>query len=201
MVFRLHGRTDIPPLITLKHFDASTGWINAVRRHIGTVRLEGLEVRISRKDHERAQSEERDSAKKRKSGSPVVVDTIFAAGALVQIIPRDPGKEPLNFDIYKLTMNRVALDRPATYEAQLRNAKPPGFISVAGDFGPWSGDDPGKTPLTGKFSFQDADLGVFKGIGGKLAVNWAIRGRIGPSRGERDDRHSPTSSSRPEIIP
>jgi uncharacterized protein involved in outer membrane biogenesis len=175
LVFRLHGRADIPPLIKLQHFDASTGWLNALRGHVGTVRLQGLEVRISHKDDQPGQGGDSDK-KESKSGSSVVIDTIVADGSLVQMLPRDPEKEPLNFDIYKLTMTHVALDRPARYEAQLRNAKPPGLISVAGEFGPWNGGEPGKTPLTGKFQFSNADLGVFKGISGKLASTGEFKG-------------------------
>src|SRR5690242_18390912 len=160
LVFRLHGRADIPPLIKLKHFDASTGWLNALRGHVGSVRLQGLEVRISHKDDQPGQGNDSEKAKESKSDSFVVIDTIVADGSLVQMLPRNPEKKPLNFDIYKLTMTHVALDRPARYQAQLHNAKPPGLISVAGDFGPWAGGQPGKTPLTGKFQFSNADLGV-----------------------------------------
>jgi hypothetical protein len=38
-----------------------------------------------------------------------------------------------------------------------------------GSFGPWSPDDPGQTPLAAEYTFDKADLGVFKGISGILS--------------------------------
>ena len=66
-------------------------------------------------------------------------------------------------------MHSVGLDRPAKFTAQLTNAIPPGEIETKGSFGPWSPDDPGQTPLSAEYTFDKADLGVFKGISGTLS--------------------------------
>jgi AsmA-like C-terminal region len=63
----------------------------------------------------------------------------------------------------------VGLHRPALFNAQLTNAVPPGEIITKGSFGPWSPDDPGQTPLAAEYTFDHADLGVFKGISGILS--------------------------------
>jgi hypothetical protein len=39
---------------------------------------------------------------------------------------------------------------------------------VAGSFGPWQKDDPGLTPISGEYTFSNADLGVFHAIAGTL---------------------------------
>lgn len=175
LVLRLHGRTDIPPLIKLRHFDASAGWHNALLGRIGSVRLQGLEVHISRRDAD-DQANPQEKHKGSKSPASFVINTIVADNALVEILPRNPLKDPLDFPIFKLTMTDVALDRPSHYEAELRNATPPGLIHAAGDFGPWNSDDPGGTPLTGKFQFANADLGVFKGLAGTLSSKGEFKG-------------------------
>jgi hypothetical protein len=176
LVLRLHGRTDIPPLIKLRHFEAGAGWHNALRGHVGTVRLQGLEVRISRGDSGDNGGSEEHAEHKKPVRAGFLIDTIVADNALVEILPKNPLKDPLDFSIFKLTMTDVALDRPAQYQAELRNAKPPGLIQVAGDFGPWNGGEPGDTPLTGKFQFSHADLGVFKGLAGTLSSTGEFRG-------------------------
>jgi len=71
--------------------------------------------------------------------------------------------------------------RPMAYEATLQNAKPPGKIRTTGSFGPWDGDDPGQTPVSGSYDFQHADLSDFHGIPAFClhAVNSAVAGTVG----------------------
>ncbi len=71
--------------------------------------------------------------------------------------------------IHELVMHAVGLNRAASFTAHLKNYKPPGEIATSGNFGPWNADDPGQTPLAAGYTFKDADLGVFKGIGGILS--------------------------------
>ena len=54
------------------------------------------------------------------------------------------------------------------FDAQLTNPKPAGLILTTGTMGPWKVDDPGETPVAGNYHFENADLGVFKGIAGIL---------------------------------
>ena len=64
------------------------------------------------------------------------------------------------------------------FDATLTNAVPPGEIVTEGSFGPWHRDDPGHTPVGGSFTFERADLGVFKGISGILASTGTYSGEI-----------------------
>ena len=65
-----------------------------------------------------------------------------------------------------------------TFRSVLNNAKPPGLIHTDGQFGPWHGDEPGDTPVSGKYIFRDADLSVFKGIAGTLASDGTYAGTL-----------------------
>jgi hypothetical protein len=56
-----------------------------------------------------------------------------------------------------------------TFKAQLTNPEPPGLIDTTGRFGPWNFDEPSATAVSGHYSFQHADLAVFKGISGILS--------------------------------
>jgi hypothetical protein len=64
---------------------------------------------------------------------------------------------------------RDAIDRPMAFSASLENAVPLGTIGTSGTFGPWGRDEPGQPPLEEQFTFERADLGVFKGISGILS--------------------------------
>src|SRR6185295_14909112 len=62
--------------------------------------------------------------------------------------------------------------------ASLTNAKPPGEIVSGGNFGPWNANEPGDTPLDGNYVFEQADLGVFKGIAGMLHSTGEFKGTL-----------------------
>src|SRR5215470_8926474 len=123
LVFRSRGRTDIPPLITLRRFEAQTSWINLLRapRRITTVQLQGLEIRISRGSKKPDGDSSKISQKKPKP--EFLIEKIVADGAQLEIFPKKANKQPLRFDIYRLTLTSVGADRPMRYQAQLRNAK------------------------------------------------------------------------------
>jgi len=98
-----------------------------------------------------------------------LIETIVARNGLIEIEPKDPGKEPLQYPIQNLTMHSVGPGEAMTFTVRLTNAKPPGAIDSSGHFGPWQRDDPRATPISGVYTFQHANLSVFNGIGGTLS--------------------------------
>src|SRR5262245_7896715 len=76
-------------------------------------------------------------------------------------------------------MHSVGATTTSPYEATLTNGVPPGEIATSGDFGPWNREDPGATPLDGTFTFDNANLSVFKGIGGTLSSSGSFTGSLG----------------------
>ena len=67
---------------------------------------------------------------------------------------------------------------PMKYEAGLTNPSPPGEIHSVGSFGPWRSAEPGDTPLSGDYTFDHADLGVFHGIAGILKSTGRFEGEF-----------------------
>jgi hypothetical protein len=63
-----------------------------------------------------------------------------------------------------------------SFHAALRNPKPPGEIRADGQFGPLRPESVGHTILSGSYTFQHADLGVFPGIGGTLSSTGTLNG-------------------------
>jgi AsmA-like C-terminal region len=95
------------------------------------------------------------------------------------MMPRETWKDPLVFDIKTLHMHGASSTSPLSFEAELVNAKPPGQIDSKGKFGPWNKEEPGDTPVSGNYTFRNADLGLFKGISGTLSSDGAYRGALG----------------------
>lgn len=111
--------------------------------------------------------------------SNVVLEELLITNAKLLILPKDPvHKKPLEFELQRIRLRNAGLHSPMRYEAALRNAKPPGQIDAKGTFGPWDAAEPGDTPLTGDFVFDNADLGVFSAIAGILDSRGSFHGQL-----------------------
>jgi hypothetical protein len=174
LVFRRKGDPNDPPLIQIARFTANGNILGLLGRHLRQVRLEGLEIHVPPKDRDTT------SPPAKKSKPPYfVIDEIIADGAKLSTIPRDGWKKPLVFDIKTLRMHGGGSESPLSFDAVLINAKPPGEINSKGKFGPWNRDEPGDTPVSGTYTFRNADLGVFKGIAGTLSADGSYTGVLG----------------------
>ena len=176
LTFRQPGRPDTPPLITIQKLSAVTSPMEALRAppRVREVRLEGLRIQVSR----RGESGPHPKKQGGKKPPDFVIDSVLADGTQLTVIPRKEGKPPLEFDIRRLRLTGAGPSQPMSFRATLRNAKPPGDIQTVGQFGPWEKDAPGDTPVTGRYTFRDADLSVFRGISGKLASDGNYRGTL-----------------------
>jgi hypothetical protein len=200
LVVRHRGRTDIPPLVAVERFSARTTWLGLLKRprRVASIELYGLKLTIPprapgesiipdslKKDSppsDAPKTEAPSAATPRQPRSPVIVDRVHSADAMLSILPKDPKKDPRLFAIHQLDLTRVDLDAPMQYTATLTNPKPPGAIETKGEFGPWAPTEPGDTPIRGAYTFSHADLGVFKGIDGDLSSEGTYSGvleRIG----------------------
>ena len=98
------------------------------------------------------------AAKKQKPLPKIVIDQIVCDETTLLMLPKQVGKEPLDFDIHDLILKSVGAAKPFSFRGNLTNAKPVGEIKTKGNFGPWAIDDPGSTPVSGNYTFTDADL-------------------------------------------
>ena len=180
LTIRHQGRTDVPPLVTIKSFTMRTSLLSAWQRRVEHVRLEGLDIQIPPDDdHDEATPRQvRASGPHLFKGPQVVVDELVADAARLVIIPRDRNRLHRTWEMHRLRLRNVGIDTAMPFDATLTNAVPPGEIETQGSFGPWHRDDPGHTPLEGRFTFERADLGVFKGISGILASTGTYSGRL-----------------------
>lgn len=144
-------------------------------RHL---KLDGLDIHIARGSPPEASGPSNGAAKHKIPAPDLIFEEVVADGTKLEVLPRDPGKEPLDFDIYKLSLSSAGARNPMHYTAQLRNAKPPGMIDAHGDFGPWDAEDPGQSAVTGAYHFANADLSVFRGIAGHLTSDGDFRGAL-----------------------
>ncbi len=190
-------------LIAVRHFAFRTGLRALVGDtlahrplHIANVRVEGLDLHIpprrDRNDLEPARTREPEKY-------VVVVDQFQCRNVrlFIESGGRDAGpgsdngqKPPLEFDMGTLDLQHVGRHQAMLYDAQLINVKPVGAIHAVGHFGPWANEttdnepagdpnhQPGNTPLDGDYTFDHADLGTVKGIGGTLSSTGHFAGTL-----------------------
>lgn len=101
--------------------------------------------------------------------SQIVVDQLTANGTAVEFLSAETQKKPLRFDVHEAVLGDVRWGSPLQYHLKFHNPSPPGEIAVAGKFGAWADGHPQDTPLSGAYTFDHADLGVYGGIAGTLS--------------------------------
>jgi hypothetical protein len=189
IVLRHRGRTDIPPLVVMNRlrFEADLAEVLNQPAHIRQITIEDLQLTIPPKGERPSMSSSQSTVDEnlamidqeaRDAQASVIIDRIQANNTILRILPRDSRKIPLQFDIHQLHFDNAAAGSPMVYAAVLDNALPPGRINSEGSFGPWNAAEPGDTPLNGDYTFQEADLGVFKGIGGILSSTGSFQGQL-----------------------
>jgi hypothetical protein len=142
--------------------------------HVRKLHLEGFEINVPPKGEDKP-----DKSNQSKRDIPsLIIDELHADGTLLRIHSRKPGKQPLQFEIRRLALRSVGKGQPMWFRAELLNPTPPGLINSQGYFGPWRTDDLSETPVSGDYTFRDADLGIFQGISGRLSSEGRYDGRL-----------------------
>jgi hypothetical protein len=171
---RIFGETDpnnhapgFQPIINVAEFEFHIGIRDLFHRpvHVKTVFVKGLQLNLPPREHR----DEMTKMDKKGGKIEIVVDKFDCDHAQLIINTLKPGKLPLEFDIEKLKMTTIGAGSPMHFDAKLTNPKPVGQIDSTGLFGPWQPDNPRQTPVSGSYSFDHADLGTIKGIGGNLS--------------------------------
>lgn len=175
LVLHFRGRSDLPPLLSVARFTVDASWVGLLRSpaHLSRVRLDGLRVHIPPRHSDLTNR----GAKLPKQNIPrFVIAEVDADGTMLETLTDKPGKEPLRFDISRLTLWGAGTSGQMSFRATLTNPKPVGEIHSEGQFGPWNRDEPSLTPVAGKYSFDHADLSTFRGISGILSSQGEYQG-------------------------
>ena len=177
---RFAGMRDLPPLFKIRrlYFILDLGVLSEPRKTVEFVSLDGVEIHIppkgQRPDLGGANGVGRDS-----SGKPnVLIKDAQFNDALLVIHPKDQSKQPLRFAVEHLRLKSVGVDSAMKYQAALTIPKPPGTLHSDGSFGPWLATEPGDTPLHGDYTFDKANLGIFRAIAGTLTSTGSFDGTL-----------------------
>jgi hypothetical protein len=165
------------PLIAIRHFTFHTNLAGLFLKpmHVGTVAVDGLVIDVPPKTERKAAAT---TDRRHKGKITIVVDEIVCTGSRLLIESSKPGKDPKDFELERIEMHNVGPNQPWRYQATLTNAVPRGEIHANGLFGPWQTENPGDSAVMGHYTFDDADLGTIKGIGGTLSSVGSFNGQL-----------------------
>ena len=168
VIFR-HGLPQAKPLITIEKVTIRGSYLGLISSRVDRITADSMRVYIPAFGTGEAFHT---------TPSKITVDEFVANGAAVEFASHDTDKPPLRFDIREATLRDVRAQRPLSYRVKVHNPEPPGEVSVAGKFGAWHTGDPGETPISGEYTFDQADLSVYKGIAGKLSSTGKFDGTL-----------------------
>lgn len=178
LTFRYQARTDVPPLITIPSFSATAPISGLVGRRLtlGTVELEGLQIRVP---PDRLNGSDQSPRPHFRGRIPqMFIDEVIAHEARLEIASKKPDRLPRVFEIHDLVMKNFGPSEAASFQAGITNPIPRGRVETSGTFGPWQAQEPRLTPLSGQYTFKDANLDDIKGISGTLSSVGSYHGTL-----------------------
>ena len=174
VVFRsTSGPAGSPPVVSIQKLTIQGSYADFIFRphHISRAYLEGLRLQVPPLKNTGAFTGGY-------SDSQMTIGEVVANGAVLEFESGN-GKPATRFDIHELSLGTVSAKDGMSYRLAMKNPTPPGEIISTGHFGPFHASDPSQTPVSGKFSFQQADLGVFKGVSGIVDSEGTFSGPLG----------------------
>lgn len=168
LTFR-HRPNESKPLIAIQKLTIEGSYAGLISKRVSRMIAEGMVVSIpafgSGETFET-------------SPSKITIGEIVANGAVVEFASRKTGTPPLRFDVHEASLRNVGWSGPLTYRIKVRNPNPPAEVIATGKFGVWRKGDGGETPISGEYKFEQADLGVYEGIAGKLTSAGQFSGKL-----------------------
>jgi hypothetical protein len=168
----------VQPLVALRHFEFHAPFTGLFVKptHVASVRISGLEIDVP--PHDLRPSIPPASTPNPRDKIKILVDEIVCEDSRLIVANSHPDKGPKVWELRHIELHNLGPQDPWRYEATLVNAIPRGDIQATGNFGPWQIDSPGDTPVTGHYTFQNADLNTIAGLGGILSSTGVFRGPL-----------------------
>jgi len=156
------------PLIDIAQFEVSGTPLDLMHRVLSRVEIDGFQIYITKG--------QRQAVAMSRHLKDIHIGEVHARNGRLLIIPDDPRKLPLQFDLHDLALTDFRFDQPTAFSARLTNPKPRALIQTEGSFGPWQTLAPRTTPVSGVYLFNDGELDAIKGLGGHLTSSGKFDG-------------------------
>jgi hypothetical protein len=113
-------------------------------------------------------------------GGQTVIEEISADNALLEIATSGAESSPLVFQVHRILFRNIGDHNKVPYQVSLRLPIFPGEVESTGWLGPWKDDNGAvrSTAVSGTYSLQHGDLGVFKSISGIVSSRGEFSGTL-----------------------
>jgi AsmA-like C-terminal region len=155
-----HGSNAGKPLITIERVVIRGSYLGILFRRVTSITAENMHISIPAFGS---------GETFHTTPSKITIDEIVANGTVLEFASSKPDQQPLRFEIHDALLRDVGWNGALRYWVKVRNPEPPGEITASGKFGVWNINDPGQTPVSGEYKFDQADLSVYHGIAGALS--------------------------------
>jgi len=172
LTLRVPDHPELPPFIRIDSFSMNVGLFSMLRKHVATVHADGLHIAVPPGDIKNA-------LRHGDSGSgmrDIIIDHFLTHNAELLFVPKKANDSPLVFAINELEVDSVGFATEMPFHAKLVNPTPRGLVDARGKLGPWRPDDLTGLPLSGTFTFDDADLSTINGIAGWVDAKGSFTG-------------------------
>ncbi|PYV79728.1 MAG: hypothetical protein DMG93_20290 [Acidobacteria bacterium] len=167
-----------PPFITIRRLTISSNLAGLLRHRVGLFRAEGTHVIAAPNEFGRNQVRKQ-----------TTIDNFVANDAVLEVSEKN-AQPPLRFIFHRFSLQNLNGQGTTTFAAEFDNPEPHGVLKASGQFGPWNSNEPVATPVSGSYSLERADLGVFHSIGGTVSSTGTFNGTL-KELGVEGSTHSP----------
>jgi hypothetical protein len=167
VIFR-SPRAGSPPLMSIQTLTIRSSFVGLFTKHVGLIKADGAHIVLP------PFSSGQSLGGSNEDGT--VIDHLQADNALLDILPKNFGESATRFMLRRFQLNGLGGNRTLSFHTVVQNPKPPGEVTASGSFGPWKSGSAASTPVSGRYAFRHADLGVFRGIAGILSSDGTFRG-------------------------
>ncbi len=151
------------PLIAATRLVIVDTFAGILKSHVSLIEAEGVEVTAS-------------DGWPSSSASAIEVERLVAKNAVL-LVPRK-SSPALRFAVHDFSIEDLGGKDAMRFHVALTNPIPRGEVVANGRLGPWNRNDRAETPISGSYSFRDADVATISGIGGLLSSDGEFHGSI-----------------------
>jgi len=175
LAIHYRNRPETTPMMRIEKFSFELGFWSIFRapHRINRIHIQRMVITVPPR-----QPQSGNQAIEKRPIPAVTAAEIECDRTVLLVFSNKPGKDPLGWEIHRLVLTEVGLNKSFFFRGTLTNAKPKGEIATRGQFGPWDIEDPGATPVLGSYGFENADLGPFPGIAGILSSTGEFKGQL-----------------------
>jgi hypothetical protein len=162
----LQRNDDSHTSLSIKRLSIKSNPFAMSRHRVSELRVEGAQLKMDRLSNSMVQSKSSDTT----------IDNFVANDATVQV--GEASSRPFRIVFQSLRLQHLSGRTPVQFSAVFSNPMPAGVVKIAGRFGSWSSSDPAATSVSGRYTLENADLGVFHSIAGKISSTGDFAGNF-----------------------